>query len=110
MVDMIIIDQNIDDLKKTGEFENNFILFISDNGAEGMEMEAMPIMGKRPMTFADIKWKFYDQFGKPGQLQLVPLARQDFFNTESSGHQIESFKCFNRITCLHLHLKSLYFN
>lgn len=78
MVDMV--DQNIgrvvDYLIKTGEFENNFILFMSDNGAEGMEMESMPIMGRGPVNFADIKRKFYDQsLENLGQLQLVPLVR-----------------------------------
>ncbi|RVX75076.1 hypothetical protein B0A52_01353 [Exophiala mesophila] len=47
MVDLI--DQNIgkvlDHLDATGELDNTFILFMSDNGAEGALLEAMPIMG-----------------------------------------------------------------
>lgn len=45
MVDLV--DQNlgrvIDQLEKTGELDNTFILFMSDNGAEGMMMEALPL-------------------------------------------------------------------
>ncbi|SSD61728.1 related to Arylsulfatase [Saccharomycodes ludwigii] len=36
------IGRVIDYLKETGEFENTLIVFMSDNGAEGMLMEAMP--------------------------------------------------------------------
>ncbi|KAI1252745.1 hypothetical protein MGN70_004949 [Eutypa lata] len=47
MVDMI--DQNIgrviDYLESTNELDNTFILFMSDNGAEGAMLEALPIMG-----------------------------------------------------------------
>lgn len=45
MVDMI--DQNIgrmlDHLKLTGELDNTFVLFMSDNGAEGATLEALPV-------------------------------------------------------------------
>ncbi|QEU58928.1 hypothetical protein KDRO_B01930 [Kluyveromyces lactis] len=43
------LDQNIgrviDHLKETGEFDNTVIMFMSDNGAEGMLMEALPFGG-----------------------------------------------------------------
>ncbi|KIY01124.1 uncharacterized protein Z520_02676 [Fonsecaea multimorphosa CBS 102226] len=43
------IDQNVgkivEYLKKIGEFENTFIIFQSDNGAEGATYEALPTMG-----------------------------------------------------------------
>lgn len=32
-------------LKETGEYDNTFVLFMSDNGAEGASFEAVPIMG-----------------------------------------------------------------
>ncbi|KAJ5769365.1 hypothetical protein N7520_003924 [Penicillium odoratum] len=32
-------------LKKTGEYDNTFIVFMSDNGAEGAAWEARPVMG-----------------------------------------------------------------
>ncbi|WP_322048825.1 arylsulfatase [Paraburkholderia sp. J67] len=35
----------IDHLKATGEFDNTFVLFLSDNGAEGALLEALPIFG-----------------------------------------------------------------
>lgn len=45
MVD--IVDQNlgrvIEQLEKTSELDNTFILFMSDNGAEGMMIEALPL-------------------------------------------------------------------
>lgn len=45
MVD--VLDQNIgrilNQLKVSGELDNTFILFMSDNGAEGMLMEALPL-------------------------------------------------------------------
>ncbi|VEU23060.1 DEKNAAC104103 [Brettanomyces naardenensis] len=37
------IGRVIKTLKDKGEFDNTFILFMSDNGAEGMLMEAMPL-------------------------------------------------------------------
>ncbi|OHT19345.1 sulfatase-like hydrolase/transferase [Edaphosphingomonas haloaromaticamans] len=47
MVDRI--DQNVgrvvDWLKRNGRFDNTVILFLSDNGAEGAIVEAMPIIG-----------------------------------------------------------------
>lgn len=43
------IDQNVsrvvEHLRETGELDNTFIFFASDNGAEGAILEAMPIMG-----------------------------------------------------------------
>ncbi|KAL4811643.1 alkaline-phosphatase-like protein [Aspergillus spinulosporus] len=47
MVEMI--DKNIgrvlDHLEETGALDDTFILFMSDNGAEGAVLEALPIMG-----------------------------------------------------------------
>ena len=41
------IDENIgrvvEYLKQSGELDNTFILFMSDNGAEGAAMEALPV-------------------------------------------------------------------
>ncbi|KAI8665685.1 hypothetical protein LRP88_03808 [Fusarium phalaenopsidis] len=57
------IDENIgrvvDYLKESQELDNTFILFMSDNGAEGAAMEALPIMGG-PSTMANIIEKYYD--------------------------------------------------
>ncbi|KAJ9639277.1 hypothetical protein H2204_003888 [Knufia peltigerae] len=61
MVDLI--DQNIgrvvEYLTKTGELDNTFILFMSDNGAEGAALEALPMMGSAK-TRADIIEKYYN--------------------------------------------------
>lgn len=42
-----LIDENIgrvvDYLERTGELDNTFILFMSDNGAEGVALEALPV-------------------------------------------------------------------
>lgn len=32
-------------LEETGELDNTFVFFSSDNGAEGALLEAMPLMG-----------------------------------------------------------------
>ncbi|CAK7234121.1 hypothetical protein SCUCBS95973_008827 [Sporothrix curviconia] len=59
MVDTIDVNVGrvVEYLKKTGEYDNTFILFMSDNGAEGAALEAIPVMG------ANIKQtihKYYD--------------------------------------------------
>ncbi|KAJ4326746.1 hypothetical protein N0V84_002866 [Fusarium piperis] len=57
------IDENIgrvvEYLKESKELDNTFILFMSDNGAEGAAMEALPIMGG-PKMMANIVEKYYD--------------------------------------------------
>lgn len=54
MVDMI--DQNlgrvVDYLEETGELDNTFILFMSDNGAEGVALEAIPVSRALPLSLA----------------------------------------------------------
>ncbi len=39
------VGRAVDYLRSTGELDNTVILFMSDNGAEGAIMEAMPILG-----------------------------------------------------------------
>ena len=51
------IGRLIDHLKKKNELDNTFILFMSDNGAEGMIMEALPLTNKRIQSFVE---KYYD--------------------------------------------------
>lgn len=41
------IGRVIEYLRKTGEYDNTMILFMSDNGAEGASYEAQPIMGDK---------------------------------------------------------------
>ncbi|PVH67916.1 alkaline phosphatase-like protein [Cadophora sp. DSE1049] len=61
MVD--IIDENVgrllDFLKSTNELDNTFVLFMSDNGAEGAALEAIPVMGG-PKTMSAIFEKYYN--------------------------------------------------
>ncbi|KAI0018644.1 alkaline-phosphatase-like protein [Xylariomycetidae sp. FL0641] len=61
MVDLI--DENVgrvvDYLEATGELDNTFVLFMSDNGAEGVALEALPVMGG-PRTMDAIINKHYD--------------------------------------------------
>lgn len=61
MVD--IVDANIgrvlDYLESTGELDNTFVLFMSDNGAEGAALEALPMMGRED-TMAQIIEKHYN--------------------------------------------------
>ncbi|CAM1500617.1 Fc.00g097790.m01.CDS01 [Cosmosporella sp. VM-42] len=39
------IGRVLDHLRGTREYDNTFILFMSDNGAEGASYEALPILG-----------------------------------------------------------------
>ncbi|KAF7581763.1 Arylsulfatase [Clavispora lusitaniae] len=59
MVD--ILDQNIgrvvSSLEESGELDNTLILFMSDNGAEGMFMEALPLHNERFQASVD---KYYN--------------------------------------------------
>ncbi|CAH0045645.1 unnamed protein product [Clonostachys solani] len=61
MVD--VIDQSIgrvvDYLEKTDEIDNTFVLFMSDNGAEGSKLEAVPLMGGET-TMGKVIDKYYD--------------------------------------------------
>jgi arylsulfatase len=43
----------VEHLKKTDDFDNTFILFMSDNGAEGALIEAVPVFGPYLMDFID---------------------------------------------------------
>ncbi|KAF5525332.1 putative sulfatase [Colletotrichum aenigma] len=57
-----LIDENIgrviDHLESTGELDT-FVLFMSDNGAEGVALEAIPMMSGET-TFAGVIQKYYD--------------------------------------------------
>ncbi|KAJ5729751.1 sulfatase PB10D8.02c [Penicillium malachiteum] len=53
------IGRLIDHLESTGELDNTFILFMSDNGAEGASLEALPLMGGKK-SFGDIIEEYYD--------------------------------------------------
>ncbi|KAJ6784957.1 hypothetical protein PWT90_01756 [Aphanocladium album] len=61
MVDLI--DQNIgrvvDLLEASGELENTFILFMSDNGAEGSTLEAAPLLSSFK-TLGELITAYYD--------------------------------------------------
>ena len=52
MVDLI--DQNlarvVSHLEEAGELDNTFVMFISDNGAEGKLLEALPVMAGVPLV------------------------------------------------------------
>lgn len=56
-----VLDENIgrflDRLEEKGELDNTMVLFMSDNGAEGMLMEALPLAIGRINLFVD---KYYD--------------------------------------------------
>lgn len=59
MVDRM--DENIgrvlDHLKRTGQYEDTCVLFMSDNGAEGASYEAIPLLGDQVMKHIE---KYYD--------------------------------------------------
>jgi arylsulfatase len=47
----------VEHLRTTGELDNTVVIFLSDNGAEGAALEALPIVGKRAQRFIG---KHYD--------------------------------------------------
>ncbi|WP_322015584.1 arylsulfatase [Paraburkholderia sp. J12] len=55
----------IEHLKATGEFDNTFVLFLSDNGAEGALLEALPIFGPDLQRF--IRDYYDNSLGNIGQ-------------------------------------------
>lgn len=50
-----LIDENVgrvvDYLESTGELDNTFVLFMSDNGAEGAALEAIPVSNGSTFDF-----------------------------------------------------------
>ena len=71
MVDKM--DENIgyviNHLKNTGEYENTCIIFMSDNGAEGASLEALPLFGHQVVDHVQ---KYYDN-------SLENMGRHDSF-------------------------------
>ncbi|KAK7537161.1 arylsulfatase [Phyllosticta citribraziliensis] len=63
------IGRVIEHLKQTGEYENTYIIFQSDNGAEGASIEARPIIGDRIL---DHLAQYYDN-------SLDNIGRRDSF-------------------------------
>ncbi|TDZ47662.1 putative sulfatase [Colletotrichum trifolii] len=53
------IGRVIEHLTSNGELDNTFVLFMSDNGAEGAALEAIPMMGGET-TFAGVVQKYDD--------------------------------------------------
>lgn len=51
------IGRIIEYLKRTSEYDNTFVLFMSDNGAEGASYEAMPLVGQ---SIVDHVNEYYD--------------------------------------------------
>jgi arylsulfatase len=64
-----IMDTNIgrvlDEVEKAGELDNTFILFMSDNGAEGMMMEAMSTTAEQFQFF--VKHYYNNNFNNLGK-------------------------------------------
>ncbi|EEU36209.1 uncharacterized protein NECHADRAFT_97519 [Fusarium vanettenii 77-13-4] len=52
-------------LRSTGEYDNTFILFMSDNGAEGASYEALPILGDE--VVAHIAKYYNNELGNIGR-------------------------------------------
>ncbi len=74
MVDRI--DQNVGrvvgHLKRTGQYDNTLVIFLSDNGAEGAIVEAMPIMGPVfAKLISDHCDNSLDNLGRPGSYASV---------------------------------------
>lgn len=56
-------------LKETGDYDNTFIMFMSDNGAEGASYEAVPLLGDQVVSHIE---KYYDN-------SLDNIGRKDSF-------------------------------
>ncbi|KAI0475071.1 alkaline-phosphatase-like protein [Xylariaceae sp. FL0804] len=63
------IGRVLEHLKRSGEYDDTFVLFMSDNGAEGASYEALPIVG--PDIMAHVH-KYYDN-------SLDNIGRADSF-------------------------------
>lgn len=63
------IGRIVDYLKETGEYDNTFILFMSDNGAEGASYEALPLVST---SITDHISKYYNN-------SLENIGRGDSF-------------------------------
>lgn len=63
------IGRVLDSLQESGELEDTFIVFMSDNGAEGLLLEAMPIINEN--IFDHIE-KYYDN-------SLANIGRRDSY-------------------------------
>ncbi|KAI8660061.1 Sulfatase domain-containing protein [Fusarium keratoplasticum] len=92
MVDSIDVNVGkvVEYLKDTGEYDNTFIVFMSDNGAEGAAMEAVPVMGDN-ITRAIHQYydNSYDNIGSWNSFTwLGPLWAQ------ASTAPSRLFKCF----------------
>ncbi|TPX09885.1 uncharacterized protein E0L32_008907 [Thyridium curvatum] len=68
MVD--VVDQNIqrvlDALEASGELDNTFIVFMSDNGAEGTLLEALPMLGGATSLGALIETHYNNELANIG--------------------------------------------
>lgn len=91
------MDENVgrvlDFLKRSGEYDNTYISFMSDNGAEGSSFEARPIVGKSMVEHIN---KYYDNslgnIGRPSsfvwygarwaQAATAPSRLHKLFSTE----------------------------
>ncbi|KAK6455700.1 uncharacterized protein RJT20DRAFT_119696 [Scheffersomyces xylosifermentans] len=85
-----ILDENIgkvvDHLEETGELDNTFILFMSDNGAEGMLMEALPLTALRINTFID---KYYNnEFNNIGKKDSFVFYGDQWAQAATSPHSM----------------------
>lgn len=69
MVEMIDdgVGEVIDYLQSTGELDNTFVLFMSDNGAEGLSMEAIHVMGGQTTMAAIINKHYNNEFENIGR-------------------------------------------
>lgn len=91
----------IDHLRATGELDNTVVVFLSDNGAEGAALEAVPIIGRRATRFID---RHYDNrlenigrgdsyvwYGpRWAQAATAPSRLTKFFTTEG-GIRVPAF-------------------
>lgn len=90
-------------LKETGAFEDTLILFMSDNGAEGALIEAVPVFGPYLMDFIDRHYdNGLDNIGRPNsyvwygprwaQAATAPSRLYKTYTSEG-GIRVVAFAC-----------------
>lgn len=95
------IGRVVDYLRKSGELDNTVILFMSDNGAEGTLLEALPILGTHMMNVIKRYYdNSYENIGNPNsfvwygprwaQAATAPSRLFKMFTTEG-GIRVVSF-------------------
>jgi arylsulfatase A-like enzyme len=100
------IGRLVDRLKRSGELDDTVILFLSDNGAEGALIEAVPVFGPRLMEFIATHYdNSLDNIGRPNSYvwygprwaqAATALSRLYKTHTAEGGIRVVAFLTYPR--------------